>query len=105
MSSDPGRVPNFVVAVEFRLKPGSRDAFRQLIVENAQRSVADEEGCRQFDVVVPAADPDRIFLYEIYDTAEAFEVHKRAAHFLAFDVASAEHVLEKKVMLGTRVCP
>jgi len=99
------RAANFVVIVEFRLKPGSRDTFRRLMIENAQRSVADEEGCRQFDVVVPAADPDSIFLYEIYDTAAAFEVHQRAPHFLAFDRASAEHILEKKVMLGTRICP
>ncbi|MBV8564547.1 MAG: antibiotic biosynthesis monooxygenase [Methylobacteriaceae bacterium] len=102
MTSDPNSKPGFVVTVEFRLKTGAAEAFAKLIIENARRSLADEKGCRQFDVVVPAAEPDRVFLYEVYDDAEAFEAHKRTAHFLAFDQASAGLVIDRAIMLGTR---
>ncbi len=41
----------FVVIVDFRLKPGSRSAFRRLVDTNATASVRDEPGCRRFDVL------------------------------------------------------
>jgi quinol monooxygenase YgiN len=86
--------------VDFRLKPGTFDRFRNLIVENARASVRDEPGCRQFDVVTPDGDADRVVLYEVYDGAAAFEAHKRTAHFAAFDRDSASLVSSKAVTLG-----
>ena len=72
----------YVVMVDFRLKPGTFDRFRKLIVENARASLRDEAGCRQFDVVDPRRGRgSRCVLYEIYDDAAAFEVHKRTPHF------------------------
>ena len=67
--------------VDFRLKAGTFDRFRKLIVENARASLRGEAGCRQFDVVIPDGDADRVVLYEIYDDAAAFEAHKRTPHF------------------------
>ena len=86
--------------VDFRLKPGTLDRFRKLIAENARASVRDEPGCRQFDVVTPDGDADRIVLYEIYDDPAAFEAHKRTPHFAAFDRDSAPLVSSKAVTLG-----
>jgi quinol monooxygenase YgiN len=86
--------------VDFRLKPGTFDRFRKLIVENARASLRDEAGCRQFDVVIPDRDADRIVLYEIYDDAAAFEIHKKSPHFTHFDRESAPFVATKTVMLG-----
>lgn len=90
----------YVVTVDFRLKPGESERFRKLIVENARASVRDEPGCRQFDVVVPEGTTDRVFLYEIYDDAAAFEAHKRTPHFAAFDRDSGPLVMAKAVMVG-----
>lgn len=86
--------------VDFRLKPGTVDRFRKLIAENARASVRDEPGCRQFDVVTPEGEADRIVLYEIYDDPAAFEAHKLTPHFAAFDRDSAPLVSSKAVMLG-----
>ena len=86
--------------VDFRLKPGTFDRFRQLIVENARASVRDEPGCSQFDVVTPDGATDRVVLYEIYDDAAAFEAHKRTPHFAIFDRDSAALVAEKVVTVG-----
>lgn len=86
--------------VEFRLKPGTSERFRRLIGDNARASVRDEPGCRQFDVVVPQGDADRIVLYEIYDDAAAFDAHKKTQHFASFDRDSASLVAAKSVTLG-----
>jgi (4S)-4-hydroxy-5-phosphonooxypentane-2,3-dione isomerase len=86
--------------VDFRLKPGTFDRFRNLIVENARASVRDEPGCRQFDVVTTDGDAHRVVLYEVYDDAAAFEAHKRTPHFAAFDRDSAPLVSSKAVTLG-----
>jgi quinol monooxygenase YgiN len=88
-----------VVTVWFEIKPGRFDAFLPLIQENARRSVADEPGCRQFDVCLDPEAPERCFLYEIYDDEEAFQAHCRSAHFKAFDTASAPLVATKDVQL------
>jgi len=50
--------------------------------------------------VIPSGDADRIVLYEIYDDAAAFEVHKRTPHFASFDRESASFVAAKAVTLG-----
>ena len=93
----------YVVLVEFRLKPGMSERFRQMINENARASVRDEPGCRQFDVVVPDGEPDSVVLYEIYDDAAAFDAHKKTPHFASFDRDSAACVASKKVTLGALV--
>jgi quinol monooxygenase YgiN len=90
--------------VEFRLRPGAADRFHRLIGENARASVRDEPGCRQFDVVVPEGQPDSVFLYEIYDSREAFDAHMKTPHYAAFDRESGACVSGKKVTLGTLAC-
>jgi quinol monooxygenase YgiN len=94
----------FVVTVEFTVKPGTRPAFRKLIDANARDSVKKEPGCRRFDVVEPAGKSDVIFLYEIYDNLSAFENHARSEHYMKFDAASAELVVNKSVSVGELVC-
>ena len=87
----------FVIIVDFRLKPGAFERFRELIVENAAASVRDEPGCSRFDVTVPEGESDRIVLYEIYDDAAAFAAHLATPHFAAFDAASAPLVAGRTI--------
>ena len=89
--------------VEFTIAPGKLDEFERLIVENATRSVADEPGCLRFDVLRSLERPDTIVLYEVYTDAEAFEAHKRSAHYLSFDRASAPQVSAKRVIAANYV--
>jgi autoinducer 2-degrading protein len=90
--------------VDFRLKPGCQAAFRRLIDENARISVRDEPGCRQFDVLEPTKEKDRVLLYEIYDDRAAFEAHMKTGHFASFNEASAALVAEKIVTDCALVC-
>ena len=89
----------FVVWVDFRLKPGTRARFRKLVDANATASVRSEAGCRRFDVTEARDEPDRILLYEIYDSEAAFEDHCRTAHFAEFNMQSAPLVDTKLVTI------
>ena len=94
----------YVITVEFRLQPGMRGVFRPLMDENARASVRDEPGCRRFDVLEPAGQPDTIFLYEIYDDRAAFDAHVRSPHFQTFQAATAGMVAGKVVVEYELVC-
>ena len=94
----------FVIVVDFKLKPGARQAFRKLIDSNARASCRDEPGCRQFDVLEPDGEADRILLYEIYDDRAAFDAHLKSRHFADFDSASKDMVAEKTVTQCALVC-
>ena len=95
---------DFVIVVDFRLKAGALGAFRPLVDANARASVADEPGCRRFDVVEPEGEPDRVLLYEIYDDEAAFAAHLATAHYAAFDAESGPLVESKAVIRGRLVC-
>lgn len=87
----------FVILARFRVVPGARDAFLAAVGHNAAASVADEPGCRRFDVLTQDAgpdsgDPDEVVLYEIYADAAAFDAHLRTPHFAAFRAATADLV-------------
>jgi len=92
---------DYVVVVDIVTRPGAAEAFAGLIAANAAASLREEPGCRRFDVCRSASDPNVFLLYEIYDDAEAFSAHLKAAHFLQFDRESAELVASKQVRVLT----
>lgn len=71
----------FVLIVEFDVKPEQLAKFGELIAVNARASVAEEPGCRQFDVLVDPNERTRVMLYEVYDDESAFEAHQQTPHF------------------------
>lgn len=87
----------FNVVVEFHIQLEHVQAFREAIVDNARQSVETEAGCHQFDVCCDPADPTLFFLYEIYDSPQAFALHLQAPHFLAFDQSTRQMVQSKLV--------
>jgi len=58
--SQPGKSATFVVVPEFVVKPDCLDAFLALAKDDASHSVADEPGCRQFDIVQMEGAPCRV---------------------------------------------
>jgi quinol monooxygenase YgiN len=95
---------HYVILVDFHLKPGSRPQFRRAIDANARASCDTEPGCRRFDVLEPAGEPDRILLYEIYDSRQAFDEHLKTPHLATFEAASAGLVRHKTVTACELVC-
>ena len=91
----------FAVAVTFVVNPDTRDAFRDAVRKQAADSLRLETGCRQFDVCISPQRPDEIFLYEIYDSAAAFDEHLASSHFLSFDARVKPFVASKQVATWT----
>ena len=83
--------------VEMHLRPGRSTEFLPLILENGRRSIADEPGCRRFDVLAPAEGADRVVLYEIYDDEAAFDAHRTTDHYIEFRAAARDLITETVV--------
>jgi (4S)-4-hydroxy-5-phosphonooxypentane-2,3-dione isomerase len=88
-------VSPYVIIVEFTIKTGEMPQFMPLMLENAERSLRDEPGCRRFDVLT--GEDGRVILYEIYDDEAAFQAHCRAPHFHRFDAASRPLIAAKRI--------
>lgn len=87
----------YVISVDFEIKDGMLDQALPLIVENATRSVQDEPGCLQFDVVQANDNPNRLILFEVYKDEAAFQAHTKMAHVADF-LAKARPMFAKTVM-------
>jgi len=88
----------YVITVDFHLKPESSDKFLSLVRENAALSLANETGCRRFDVCVPLDGSHSVFLYEIYDDEAAFKTHLQMPHYKSFAAATAAMVQDRKIV-------
>lgn len=86
-----------ILLVEFNVHAQHREAFAAALRRNADVSLADEPGCRRFDVCTDPSDPDRFVLYEIYDDEAAVRAHLGAPHFASFDALSRPWVRAKAV--------
>jgi quinol monooxygenase YgiN len=86
----------WVVTVEFTIRPGCAGPFRQRLAAQAAESLR-EPGCSQFDVCVDPSDEHHAFLYEVYSSREAFATHLASAHFTDFDTATRPWVSSKAV--------
>ena len=93
----------YAVVVTLTLKPDQMNSFMPLMRRNAETSLTEEPGCRQFDVATDPARPEEVFLYEIYDSADAFAAHLSSGHFKDFDAATAEMIADKTVQTYSEV--
>ena len=91
------------VCVDFEIDPESLDAFLPIMQKNASVSLANEVGCHQFDITQDPQSPTKIFLYELYDDAVAFEMHKQSRHYLEFNDATSGMVDKKSVRLLQKI--
>ena len=69
-----------IVHVHVHVKPELIEAFKQVTLENAAKSIQ-EVGNVRFDVLQQSEDHTRFVLIEIYKTAEASAAHKETAHY------------------------
>jgi quinol monooxygenase YgiN len=68
------------VIATYRTTPEAADAVAYLLARHATTSER-EPGCRRFLAHRALEDPTRFFLYESYDSDEAFAAHRRSEHF------------------------
>jgi hypothetical protein len=89
--------------VEFRLKPGMSERFRQMINENAAPRFVTSPAAGSSTSSSPTANPITSSFTRSMTTRRAFDAHKKTSHFASFDRDSAACVASKKVTLGTLV--
>lgn len=92
----------YAVIVRFEVRDGNAGDFQARVTKQAADSLAHEPGCRVFDVWTSAAQPQAVYLYEVYDSRAAFDAHLASAHFTAFDAEVAPMVISKTVDLYDR---
>ena len=61
------------------VRDGSREEVVRAVLAHRGRSLKDEPGTLQFEVLVPSAEPCKIMLYELYVDATAFAAHMNGA--------------------------
>ncbi|MDH3598232.1 MAG: antibiotic biosynthesis monooxygenase, partial [Candidatus Tectomicrobia bacterium] len=61
----------------------------------------DEEGCLQFDVLVPKEGGSRVFLYEVYRDDAAFEIHGNSARLANTRSRYADMIENRTINLCT----
>lgn len=86
----------FVVIAEFQVKPGKLAAFLDAARDDAKHSVADEPGCRQFDVICPQGSDDTVVFFEVYDNRAAFDAHLETPHLGRFREAFPPLIVEER---------
>lgn len=81
------------LTVSLQVRPGCRDDFLAAIQAQAERSFADEPGCRYFDVVCDVSDDHHFVFHELYEDEAAVEAHRTTPHFAVWREAAAAYVV------------
>ncbi|MDB3879935.1 hypothetical protein N9315_02345 [Alphaproteobacteria bacterium] len=68
-----------------------------------ERSLANEVGCHQSDIMQGPHSPSKILLCEVCDDSVAFELHKQASYYLKFNDAISGMVDIKPIRLLRKI--
>ena len=89
------------LVVDFDFCAGKREKFLEIIRPHATGTEADEEGCLQFDVLIPE-DNNKVMLVEMYKDVAALETHVASTRLKDTRVAYAD-IIESRTITKTRV--
>ncbi len=78
-------------------KPGKEAEFKEQMVAQARRCLANEPGCLQFDVAQDPKDPTRFVMLEVYTDDAAIKAHQDSDHFKNFRPIASELLADRKV--------
>jgi quinol monooxygenase YgiN len=92
----------YVNAVDLDIVPTERDKFIAAIKENGAAAV-NEPGCREFNIMVLANDPNHVSLLEVYDNESAYQAHRTTDHFKKYQAATANMVAKRDVRTMTAI--
>jgi autoinducer 2-degrading protein len=84
----------YVNSVDLDILPAERDNFLAALKENGAAAVT-EPGCKRFDILNLASDPNHFLLYEVYENEAALKAHRETDHFKKFAAAAAKMVAKR----------
>lgn len=92
-----------VILAAFKVKPDCIEAFKAAAKHDAESSVANEDGCYQFDVNVDPENPTQFYFYEVYKDQAAIDAHRAAPHFKTFFDAIQDLIEDRSPKILERV--
>ena len=78
-------------------KPGKEAEFKDKMTAQADRCLANEPGCLQFDVAQDPNNPARLVMLEVYKDEAAIKAHQESAHFKDFRPVITDLVAERRI--------
>lgn len=94
----------YCLILKIQLAPGSFDRFMEAMRVNAAASVQHEPDCLVFDVIQDLADPDLVYVYELYRDEAALAHHKTTDHFLRSRPLLGQFIVKQEAMKGHLMC-
>ncbi|ANL70832.1 antibiotic biosynthesis monooxygenase protein [Rhizobium phaseoli] len=83
---------------ELEIDPATLDAYRALLTEEIEASLALEDGVLSLGAVSIRDNPNRIRILEVYADQEAYEAHLQTPHFLKYKRETAGMVTSLTLM-------
>jgi quinol monooxygenase YgiN len=90
------------IVVTYRVKPGRMDELMRRLSAHVAKTLADELGCLQFDILRPHGRPDEVRLYEVYADEAAVAAHNRSEQLARYKAATAD-LLDERVIVACRI--
>ncbi len=79
MEREEEHMSRVALVVTLKIADGKMDAFMTAVKAHAARCLMNEEGCLQFDVLLPEDRPGEVRLYEVYRDQAALDEHANGA--------------------------
>ena len=77
-------MPKLALIATIEVVEGQRDRLLPLLKAHGARSLKDEAGTLQFEVLVPREDDTKLLVYEVYRDDAAFDEHLNAVSIARF---------------------
>ena len=87
-----------IFAVDLDIAPAELDKYIAAIRENGAATIK-EPGCREYNVMVSATDPNHVFIFEVYENDAAVQAHRASEHFKKYRATTANMVTAANVKL------
>lgn len=93
----------YVILVEFTLDGAKVDEAIELLSDIQLQTLENEEGCLVYDVLLSEEDPAKVFIYESYESEDAYKVHSNAPYFKEIVLKKLKPLIKSQKI--TRVFP
>jgi quinol monooxygenase YgiN len=87
--------PLYINAVDIDVVPGQIETYLAAIKEVGAATIRTEPGCSEFDITVSQKDPNRVFIFEVYDNAAAVDAHLKTDHYKKY-AATVKDIIAKR---------
>lgn len=88
-----------VILAYLTTKPGKEAEFKEQMIAQAGRCLANEPGCLQFDVTQDPENPRRFIMVEAYKDDAAVQAHRDSKHFQDFRPVIGDLVEDRRTDL------